>query len=119
MTYWYQLFTCCEIYGSTDPVDHIEARIFFLRIKSYFTFQIYVANNKGADHPALPHRLVCTFVVRKRQSQDFSRRGPYDVETHASSVLRLATRIDCTVVLEVGMCAHQRLRSDLDCALSR
>ena len=49
---------------------------------SYFFFQI--ANNKGAEQTARMHRLVCAFVVCKQQSQDFSRRGPYDVEAHAS-----------------------------------
>ena len=52
------------------------------RIKSYFTFQI--VNNKGADQTARMRRLVCAYVIRKQQSQDFSRRGSYDVEAQAS-----------------------------------
>ena len=39
-------------------------------------------NNKGADQTA--GMLVCAFVVRKQQSQGFSRRGPYDIEAQAS-----------------------------------
>ena len=49
---------------------------------SYFTFQI--VNNKGTDQTACMRRLVCTFVLRKQQSQGFSCRGPYDVEAKAS-----------------------------------
>ena len=37
----------------------------------YFTFQI--VNNKGADQTVMMRRLVCAFVVRKQQSQVFSR----------------------------------------------
>ena len=48
----------------------------------YFTFQ--KTNNKGTDYTARMRRLVCTFVVRKQQSQGFSPRGPYDVEAPAS-----------------------------------
>ena len=41
-------------------------------------------NNKGADQTAQVRRLLCAFVVRKLQSQGFSRRGPYDIEAKAS-----------------------------------
>ena len=40
---------------------------------SYFTVLIVI--NKGADQAAQVRRLVCAFVVRKQQSQGFSRRG--------------------------------------------
>ena len=46
-----------------------------------FTFQ--KANNKGADQTARMRRLVCAFVVCNRQSQGFSRLGPYDFEAQA------------------------------------
>ena len=36
-------------------------------------------NNKGTDQTAHLHRLVCTFVVPKQQSQIFSRQGPYNL----------------------------------------
>ena len=39
-------------------------------LSCYFTFQM--------------HMLDCAFVVGKQQSQGFSRRGPYDVESQAS-----------------------------------
>ena len=44
-----------------------------------------LVNNKGADQTVRMHRLVCTFVVRKKQSQRgfFWHRGPYDDEAQA------------------------------------
>ena len=36
------------------------------------------SNNKGADQSARMCRLVCAFVVRKLQRQDFWRHCPYD-----------------------------------------
>ena len=41
-------------------------------------------NIKGADQAARMHTLICTFVVRKQQSQGFLCRGPYDVEAQNS-----------------------------------
>ena len=41
-------------------------------------------NNKSADQTVPVFRLVCTFDVRKQQSQGFLREGPYDVEAQAS-----------------------------------
>ena len=49
-------------------------------------------NDKGADKTARRRRLVCTFVVRKQQSQGFSRRGTYDIEAPASAWLRACVR---------------------------
>ena len=46
--------------------------------------EFQIGNNKGADQTAQMRRLVCAFVVSKQQSQLFSRRGPYNVEAHAS-----------------------------------
>ena len=45
---------------------------------------LHIANTKGADQSARMRRLVCALIVRKQQSQGFSRRGQYDVEARAS-----------------------------------
>ena len=45
---------------------------------------MHAVNNKCADQTARMRRLVCAFIVRKQQSQGFSRRGPYGVEAQAS-----------------------------------
>ena len=72
--------------GRSQRLYHVEAHPKNGELRgtwpSYFTFQI--SNNKGADQTARMRRLVRAFVVRKLQSQGFLRRGPYDVEAHAS-----------------------------------
>ena len=52
--------------------------------KRDWRFTCQIANNKGVDQTAQMRRLIYTFVVHKQQSQDFSRRGSYDVEAQAS-----------------------------------
>ena len=37
-------------------------------------------NNKRADQTARMRRLICTFIVCRPQTQEFSRRGPYENE---------------------------------------
>ena len=65
-----------------------EARVFIM-LKPTKTFgelsvTLQIANNKSVDQTARMRRLVCAFVVSKKQYQGFSRQGPYDVEAQAS-----------------------------------
>ena len=55
--------------GGSQRLYHVEAHQKW-RINRYLAFQI--ANNKGTDQTAQMPRLVCSFDVRKQQSQGFS-----------------------------------------------
>ena len=55
---------------------------------------LMIANNKGADQPAHPCRLVCAFVVCLRQSPVFLSRGPYVTQVNITSPqMRLISRL--------------------------
>ena len=56
----------------------------FIMLKPTKNYTFQIANNKGADQTARMRRLVYASVVRKQQSQGFSRPDPYDVEAEAS-----------------------------------
>ena len=78
----------------TTSADDIFRYIFFLGalgVKRYLTCSVVNVNNKGADQTVRMRRLVCAFVVRKQQSQGFSKEAHvmlkpchrlYHVEAH-------------------------------------